>query len=246
MEIYGLLGYPLGHSFSRGFFNEKFANEGIDAEYVNFEIPDINEMRGILADHPHLHGLNVTIPYKEKILPFLDEINPEAAAIGAVNVVKVMSTKGKVYLKGYNSDVIGFVKSLKPLLQPYHKKALVLGTGGASRAIRYGLSQLGITVQMVSRRKTEGCIQYEDLNQEIMQEHTVIVNCTPCGMFPKIDECPDIPYQYLGTSHLLYDLTYNPETTLFMKKGLAQGAQVKNGLDMLIIQAKAAWEFWNK
>lgn len=246
MDIYGLLGYPLGHSFSRGFFNEKFANEGIDAEYVNFEIPEINEMRSILAAHPHLKGLNVTIPYKEKILPYLDEVDPEAAAIGAVNVVKVISTSGRIQLRGFNSDVIGFVNSLKPLLRPHHNKALVLGTGGASRAIRYGLTQLGISYQMVSRRKAEGCLQYANLDKEIIKEHTIIINCTPCGMFPKINECPDIPYQDLNENHLLYDLTYNPDTTLFMKKGIERKAQVKNGLEMLIIQAKAAWDFWNK
>lgn len=246
MDIYGLLGYPLGHSFSRGFFNEKFTSERIDAEYVNFEIPDINEVRSILAAHPHLKGLNVTIPYKEKILPYLDETDSEASAIGAVNVVKVLSSEGKVYLKGFNSDVIGFVDSLKPLLAPHHQKALVLGTGGASRAIRYGLTKLGLSYQMVSRRKAEGCLLYSELSQEIIKEHTVIVNCTPCGMYPKVDECPDIPYQELNSTHLLYDLTYNPGTTLFMKKGLDQGAQVKNGLEMLILQAKAAWDFWNK
>lgn len=246
MDQYGLLGFPLGHSFSRGFFGEKFVQEGIDAEYVNFEIPDVDEVRHILETHVNLKGLNVTIPYKEKILPYLDEVDAEAQSIGAVNVIRVRMDEGKIHLKGFNSDVIGFMDSLKPLLAPHHTKALVLGTGGASKAICYGLKKLGISYLAVSRRKQEGCIQYEDINPALLQEYKVIVNCTPCGMYPKINECPAIPYEELDSSHLLYDLTYNPETTLFMKKGADQGATVKNGWEMLVLQAQASWRFWNE
>lgn len=245
MEKYGLLGYPLGHSFSRGFFNEKFANEHIDAEYLNFEIADIDEVRGILAEYPNLHGLNVTIPYKEKILPYLDELTPEAKAIGAVNVIQVTHRHNKIHLKGFNSDVIGFSQSIEPLLELHDKKALILGTGGASKAVRYGLQKLGLEYQLVSRHRNESCIQYEDITAEMLQEYTVIVNCTPLGMYPKVDACPAIPYEGLGPKHLLYDLLYNPDTTLFMSKGHAQGARTKNGLEMLILQARAAWEFWH-
>lgn len=246
MDKYGLLGYPLGHSFSRKFFSEKFVQESIDAAYFNYEIPHIDEVRAILAEHSDLRGLNVTIPYKEQILPYLDEIDPEAAAIGAVNVIKVSKHNGQLVLKGFNTDVIGFVNSLRPLLKDHHTKALVLGTGGASKAIRYGLSQLGVAYQMVSRRKTEGCLQYTDVTPQLLEEYTVVINCTPCGMYPKVDECPDLPYHALSRQHLLFDLTYNPETTLFMKKGNEQGATTKNGWEMLVLQALAAWKFWNE
>lgn len=246
MDEYGLLGYPLGHSFSRTYFSEKFAKEGINAEYVNHEIPNIEDVRAILETHHNLKGLNVTIPYKEQILPYLDEIDPEAKAIGAVNVIKVTRENGKVHLKGFNSDVIGFKNSIRPLLKDCHTQALVLGTGGASRAVRYGLTQLGLSYRMVSRRKTAENLSYADITPELLQDFKVVINCTPCGMYPKVDECPAIPYEALQAQHLLYDLTYNPETTLFMKKGAAMGAATKNGWEMLVIQAEAAWRFWNE
>lgn len=242
MDTYGLIGYPLGHSFSRKFFTEKFEKEGIDAQYLNFEIPSIEEFPKTIKNNPTLRGLNVTIPYKQQVMQYLDDISEEAKAIGAVNVVKV----GKEGLTGYNSDVIGFVNSIKPLLKSHHKKALILGTGGASKAIRYGLEEkLGIETLFVSRKAHEGIITYKDVTADMLQEYEVIVNCSPVGMFPHANECPSLPYEAMNAAHLLYDLVYNPEETLFMKKGAARGATVKNGLEMLHLQALASWDFWN-
>ena len=241
MDKYGIIGFPLGHSFSRGFFTEKFARESIDAQYLNFEIPDANMLREVLRDNPELKGLNVTLPHKQAVIPLLDELSDEAKEIGAVNVIRVRDGK----LKGFNSDIIGFTESIKPLLQPWHKKALILGTGGASRAIRVGLTRLGIEWTYVSRTPREGMLTYSDLTAEVMQQYMVIVNCSPVGMFPKTGEAPNIPYELLTPKHLLYDLVYNPEETLFMQKGRAQDAIVKNGLEMLHLQAIASWEFWH-
>lgn len=245
MDKYGLIGFPLGHSFSKSFFNEKFQNEGIDAEYINFEIKGIDELPEVLATNPELLGLNVTIPYKEKVLSFLDYISVEARAIGAVNVIRVDHKGDDVLLKGYNSDVIGFTKSIEPLLETFHKKALILGTGGASKAINYGLKSLGLETVLVSRFERPGTIQYKDITPDVVKEYNVIVNCTPSGMFPHYDECPDLPYEALDNHNLLYDLIYNPDETLFMKKGRERGAQTKNGLEMLLLQAFASWDFWN-
>lgn len=247
MQKYGLVGYPLKHSFSIGYFNEKFSSEKIEAEYINFEIPDINNFPEIIEANPNLHGLNVTIPYKEKVIPYLDELDKQAAAIGAVNVIKIIRNKGgKPKLIGYNSDIIGFTQSIQPLLQSHHKKALILGTGGASKAVFHGLKNLGIEAKFVSRTARFGMLTYEELNAEIIKEYTVIVNCTPVGMYPKVDACPDIPYEAITSEHLLYDLLYNPNITLFMKKGEVKGAVTKNGLEMLLLQAFAAWEIWQK
>ena len=245
MDKYGLFGFPLGHSFSKSFFNEKFQNEGIDAEYINFEIKGIDELPEVLATNPELCGLNVTIPYKEKVLSFLDYISVEARAIGAVNVIRVDHKGDDVVLKGYNSDVIGFTKSIEPLLETFHRKALILGTGGASKAINYGLKSLGLETVLVSRFERPGTIQYKDITPDVVKEYNVIVNCTPSGMFPHYDECPDLPYEALDNHNLLYDLIYNPDETLFMKKGRERGAQTKNGLEMLLLQAFASWDFWN-
>ena len=248
MEKYGLIGYPLKHSFSITYFNEKFKSENIDAEYVNFEIPSISEFAEIVEENPNLRGLNVTIPYKEQVIPFLDELDPDTAKIGAVNVIKIVrQTKGKTKLIGYNSDIIGFTQSVQPLLQPYHRKALILGTGGAAKAVYYGLLNLGVQSTYVSRtKKAEGVLGYAELTPEVMAEHTLIVNCTPVGMYPKVDYCPPIPYHCLTPRHILYDLLYNPDTTLFMKRGKQQGAVVKNGLEMLLLQAFAAWDIWHQ
>lgn len=246
MKKYGLIGYPLGHSFSKNFFNEKFHSESINAEYVNFEIPSIKELPSVLLANPDLVGLNVTIPYKEQVIPYLDELDKDAAAIGAVNVIKILNHKGKTKLIGYNSDVIGFTQSIEPLLESQHKKALILGTGGASKAIRYGLTQLGVECKFVSRSPREGMLTYDALTPQIMDEYKVIVNCTPVGMYPHADKYPDIPYECLTPNHLLYDLLYNPDTTLFMKKGADRGAVTKNGLEMLLLQAFGAWDIWNK
>lgn len=247
MDKYGLIGYPLKHSFSVNYFNEKFNSEGIDAEYVNFEIPSINELPDVIKDNPNLKGLNVTIPYKEKVISYLDELDKDAQAIGAVNVIKIIrQPKGKYKLIGYNSDIIGFTESIEPLLEPHHKKALILGTGGASKAVFHGLKNLGIEAKYVSRTPAAGMLSYEELTPEIMAEYTIIINGTPVGMYPKVDFCPDIPYEYLTPNHLLYDLLYNPNVTLFMKKGEQHGAKTKNGLEMLLLQAFAAWEIWHK
>lgn len=247
MEKYGLIGYPLRHSFSIGYFNEKFKSEGIDAEYINFELPSLDEFPDVIAGNPTLKGLNVTIPYKEKIISYLDDLDKDTRAIGAVNVIKVIRKKNnKVKLVGYNSDIIGFTQSIEPLLQPHHKKALILGTGGAAKSVFHGLKNLGLESIYVSRTERKDMLTYETLTPEIMEEYTVIVNCTPLGMYPKVDDCPDIPYDLLTPNHLLYDLLYNPNVTLFMKKGMEQGAVTKNGIEMLLLQAFAAWEIWNE
>ena len=242
MDRYGIIGYPLGHSFSRAFFTEKFQREHIDAEYVNFEIPSADMLPGIVQANPNLRGLNVTLPHKEAVIPMLDELSDEAKEIGAVNVIRVRDGR----LKGFNSDIIGFMDSIRPLLKPWHQHALVLGTGGASRAIRMGLQRLGIEWTYVSRTPAPGRLTYADLTSELMEHYQVIVNCSPVGMFPRVDACPDIPYQLLTGRHLLYDLVYNPQETLFLKRGAEHGAAVKNGLEMLHLQALASWRFWNE
>ena len=244
-ELFGLVGYPLGHSFSESFFNNKFNSEGIDAQYLNFEIPNINEFRNIINTNTNLRGLNVTIPYKEQVISYLDDIDITASEIGAVNVVKFIRNGNNLILKGFNSDVIGFCNSLKPLLKPHHTHALVLGTGGAAKAITHGLKSLGIEPIYVSRTKKDGVLTYNELTPGIIEKYQVIVNTTPAGMYPHVDTCPDIPYHLLTPQHLCYDVVYNPEVTLFMKKSQEQGAMVKNGLEMLILQALAAWEIWN-
>lgn len=246
MKKYGLIGNPLGHSFSKGYFNEKFSNENIDAEYVNFEIPTIDDLPAVIAENKNLCGLNVTIPYKEKVISYLDEVTTDARAIGAVNVIRIeRSTKGEPRLIGYNSDIVGFTQSIEPMLENHHKKALILGTGGASKAIFHGLKKLGIEAIFVSRRNMAGTVQYKDITPEVIQEYNVIVNCTPCGMYPHTDECPDLPYEAITEKNLLYDLIYNPDQTLFMRKGAERGAKVKNGLEMLLLQAFDSWRFWN-
>ena len=247
MDKYGLIGYTLGHSFSISYFNQKFSDEGINATYENFEIPSIDDLPEIIDRYPNLRGLNVTIPYKEKVIPFLDSISPEARAIGAVNVIRVVHQKNNTLLKGYNSDVIGFTQSIEPMLDPkWHKKALILGTGGASKAINYGLKSLGIEPVYVSRYERPGTIQYKSITPEVVREYNVIVNCTPVGMYPHTDECPQLPYEAMDSHTILYDLIYNPDQTLFMRNGAKYGAEVKNGLEMLLLQAFASWEFWHE
>lgn len=246
MQQYGLIGKPLGHSFSQRFFTEKFQREGLDAAYSNYELQMIEELPALLREHPDLCGLNVTIPYKEAVIPYLNEVSAEAEKIGAVNTVRVSLRNGTTYLEGFNTDLIGFRKSLEPLLKPHHTAALVLGTGGASKAVCAALQQLGIAVQRVSRNSAANTITYDELTPEVMALHTLIINCSPVGMFPHFDTFPQIPYHCLTSQHLLYDLVYNPEETLFLSMGRRYGAQMKGGLEMLHIQAEAAWEIWNR
>lgn len=245
-KLYGLLGYPLVHSFSQNYFNQKFESENIDAEYINFEIPDVGMLMEVVAENENLNGLNVTIPYKEQVIPFLDEIDPAAKEVGAVNVIKFIRDKDGLRLKGYNSDIIGFTDSIKSLLKPHHQSALVLGTGGAAKAVSYSLRKLGLDVQLVSRRKSANTLVYEELTKNDLKTHKVIVNTTPLGMYPNVDICPDIPYRYLTPQHLCYDLIYNPDETLFLKNSRLAGAQVKNGLEMLLLQAFASYSIWNQ
>jgi Shikimate 5-dehydrogenase len=245
MDKYGLIGYPLSHSFSKDFFNTKFRSENTDAEYVNFEIPNIEQLRTVIKDNPSLKGLNVTIPYKEKVIPYLDDLSENVRLIGAVNVIRFDRKKNKLRLIGYNSDIIGFKQSIEPMLEG-RTRALILGTGGSSKAVFYGLKQLGVESQVVSRDKDKALLTYDDLSPEVMALSKIIVNTTPVGMYPKVDECPAIPYEYLTEDHLLYDLLYNPNETLFMKKGKERSATVVNGLEMLLLQAYASWEFWNE
>jgi shikimate dehydrogenase len=245
MKLYGIIGYPLGHSFSKQYFTDKFDKEGIDAHYEKFEISDITQLKEVIQDE-HLVGLNVTIPYKKQIIPYLNALEPRAAEIGAVNVIRIERQGNSVILVGDNSDVVGFMESIRPLLKPHHQKALILGTGGASKAVQYGLAQLGIASHFVSRHEKEGMFTYSQLTEDIMHDHTVIVNASPVGTFPHSDEFPDIPYKWIGHQHLLYDLVYNPSMTCFLEKGTAQGATIKNGLEMLAKQAVEAWNIWNK
>lgn len=242
--VYGLVGFPLGHSFSRSFFTDKFAREGIDARYINFELPDISLLENVVADTAGLRGFNVTIPYKQAVIPMLNHLDAEAAEIGAVNVVRV---EGDGSLSGYNSDVYGFVESIRPLLAGgNHTKALVLGTGGASRAVCYGLRSLGTRPTRVSRKPGPDNITYADLSPEVMSAHTVVVNTTPLGMYPAVDTAPDIPYDMITSRHVCFDLVYNPETTRFMQLCAARGATVSNGLLMLRLQALRAWDIWTR
>lgn len=247
MDTYGLIGHPLGHSFSQGFFHDKFQGEHIDAQYLNFDVPDAHDVLEVLAAQPTLRGFNVTIPYKQQIMPYLDEVSKEARAIGAVNVVKVERKGSRTRLLGYNSDVVGFSQSIKPFIRPHHKKALILGTGGSSKAVLYALTRtFHLDTVCVSRFEKPNTVTYEALTPQVMEEYTVIVNCTPVGMYPNISACPPIPYEALTPKHLLFDLIYNPEQTLFLRKGRQQGAETKNGLEMLLLQAIESWRIWQK
>ena len=244
MKQFGLIGLPLVHSFSKKYFTEKFENEQIDAQYGLFELKQIEDFSKLIAT-TEFSGINVTIPYKEQVIPFLHELDDTAAKIGAVNVIKFIRDNGELKLKGYNSDAIGFENSIHPFLKPSHHKALILGTGGASKAINYTLQKLGLETTFVSRTKKFGVLTYDQLSAQVMVDYQVIVNASPVGTFPHSDECPDIPYHYLTPNHLLFDAVYNPAETLFLKKGKEMGAPGLNGEGMLIGQANAAWEIWN-
>lgn len=244
MKKLGLLGKNISYSFSKAYFKSKFENENIkNVTYENFDIESINLFPSIVKNTKNLRGLNVTIPYKQEVMPFLDKINKKARAIGAINTIKI-TKKGK--LVGYNTDFYGFTKSLEPLLKPYHSSALILGTGGASKAVAYSLEQLGISYHYVSRKKSEGIsYTYETLTESILKQHKIIINCTPLGTFPNIDDCPDIPYSGITKHHILFDLIYNPEETKFLQLGKQQNAVTTNGLGMLKLQAEKSWSIWN-
>jgi shikimate dehydrogenase len=243
MKAYGLIGYPLTHSFSEKYFNEKFAAEHItDCTYKLYELPDINELPALIKSIPNLHGLNVTVPHKEKVMPFLDAIETEAQKIGAVNVIKIENGK----TTGYNSDYQGFIQSLENFYPVGSgSQALVLGTGGAAKAVLAALDALSISYKVVSRQPQPGQLHYNELTPAIMATHTLLINATPLGTYPKVDTCPPIPYEALTENHYLYDLVYNPAETLFLKKGREAGARIKNGHEMLVRQAEVAWEIWN-
>ncbi len=246
MRKYGLLGFPLTHSFSKQHFTEKFEREKIDSSYENFEIDNISKLADVIKHNPEIIGLNVTIPYKEQVIPFLNDLNESAREVGAVNTIKVTRTASGVYMKGFNTDTYGFETSLKPLLRPWHKKALILGTGGASKALKYVLIKLGIEYLSASIEELkEGEIRYEDIDEQMMQEHLLIINATPLGTYPNTEAFAPIPYEFIGDKHLLFDLVYNPEVTQFLTKGKAQGAAIKNGYEMLLGQAKKSYEIWN-
>lgn len=240
---FGLIGKNISYSFSSGYFTKKFEDLNLkNHSYVNFDLETIAEFEGLLGANRDIRGFNVTIPYKQKILPFLNKIDDTAFQIGAVNTIKVSDNK----LIGYNTDVIGFQKSIEPHLKAHHKNALILGTGGASKAVAYVFKELGINYRFVSRRPDEGQLSYTDLKEMLFQQYTVIVNCTPLGTHPDIEKLPDIPYDFLGSNHLLFDLIYNPEKTAFLAAGELRRASIANGQKMLEIQAEASWEIWNR
>jgi len=242
MRRFGLIGKTLTHSFSQTYFSKKFEQEGLaDTVYQNFELPQIQDIDTLLDQYPDLQGFNITIPYKEEILPYLFQQNEMVKAVGACNCVRVVD--GKFY--GFNTDVIGFCDSLQPQLKPHHTKALILGWGGAAKAVAYALKSLGIEYLVVSRKKTEGGVTYTEINRELLQLYTLIINTTPLGMYPNVDAAPQIPYQHLSSQHFLFDLVYNPTQTQFLQLGAQQGAQTANGYNMLIGQAEESWRIWN-
>lgn len=240
MKIYGLVGKSLKHSFSQAYFSKKFEKENLQAAFQNFELPTIDVFPELIRKNQNIKGLSVTIPYKTAIIPFLDAIDPDALEIGSVNSVHVKNG----HTKGFNTDVIGFKSSIKPFLEHGMERALILGTGGASKAVAYALRQIGLDVMFVSRTPNQGQLSYSDINENVIKAFRLIINTTPLGMYPDVASCPEIPYEFIGNTHLLYDLTYNPSLTEFLRKGKEQGAVVINGLSMLHIQAEASWEIW--
>jgi shikimate dehydrogenase len=241
MQRYGLIGFPLKNSFSVNYFNQKFAEQGIDAVYQNFALDSIAAFPELIKNHQDLNGINVTIPYKQQVIPFLNHLDIVAQKVGAINTIKFTQNE----LIGYNTDVFGFEKSILPLLKPWHQSALVLGAGGASKAVHYVLNKLGIKYTQVSRKSDEGLL-YEEVDKSFIRSHQIIINCTPLGMFPLVDDFPPIPYNFITNLHLVYDLIYLPEETLFLKQAREKGAITKNGLEMLTLQAEKAWQIWNE
>jgi len=246
LKHYGLIGYPLGHSFSAAYFSEKFDRDGIDATYRNFPLQRIGEFEILLKQEPDLYGLNVTVPYKQAIIPYLDALSQTARAVQAVNTICFCRKEEHRALTGHNTDVVGFEKSLRKHLKKHHTSALVLGTGGSAGAVTFVLENLGIEYQRVSRQTGEDRLSYRELDPDRVTRSTLIINCTPLGMHPEVDACPDLPYQAITRKHLLFDLVYNPAKTRFLARGEAQGAAIANGHDMLVNQAEAAWEIWNR
>jgi len=260
MKLYGLIGYPLSHSFSKKFFTEKFQKEHItDASYTLIPIEDIKDLANVLKENPNLFGLNVTVPHKINVLKYLDWIEHDAKQVGAVNCIRVFAESpvmaaftgevgviGHNYrLEGYNTDVYGFETSLRPLLQNWHSDALILGDGGAAKAVKYVIGKLGMDYQVVTRKAQPNSILFSELTPGLIAKYKLIINTTPVGMYPNVEECPLLPYEAITDEHLLYDLIYNPEETLFLKNGAKNGAAIKNGLEMLILQAEKSWEIWN-
>jgi len=245
MRKFGIIGYPLGHSFSKKYYLEKFGKEGIrDVHYDMYPIADIQDFRTLYENDDKFHGFNVTLPHKQAVIPFLDELSDEAREIAAVNCIQIRRKDGgKPYLKGHNTDAHGFERSIFPLLKP-DRKALVLGNGGAAKAVLYVLKKLDVPFKIVSRSAQNGDLTYADLTETTIREHAVIINCSPLGTFPDVENAPNIPYGGIGKGHLLYDLVYNPEETVFLRKGKERGAAVKNGLEMLILQAEKNWDIW--
>jgi shikimate dehydrogenase len=258
MKTFGLIGYPLSHSFSKKYFSEKFERENIrDCSFELFPLKEIDELPALISANPDLSGLSVTIPYKEKVIPFLDELDETAKKIGAVNCIRISQAPGNQspFLTGYNTDVFGFRQSIKPFLETSHERALILGTGGASKAVYHVLKEIGIECYFVTRDKSalkrvnadnSKIFDYTELNEYVLKAFKLIVNTTPLGMSPDLHTFPDIPYQYADATHLLYDLVYNPAETEFLKKGKARGATTINGLSMLHLQAEEAWRIWNR
>jgi shikimate dehydrogenase len=246
MRKFGLIGFPLGHSFSRQYFSQKFRDEKIaDCSYDNYPLEKIDNLPLLLKSEPLLEGLNVTIPYKSAVIPFLDSVSPEAAEIGAVNVIGIRRNRNDIVLKGFNSDVTGFTRSLKPWLKVQKGNALVLGTGGSSKAVTYALHKLGMNITLVSREQKPGTVSYGQVDERLLGDTDIIVNTTPLGMFPKTDAKPNLDYSLLSEKHILFDLVYNPEITEFLKAGQERGCTIVSGLKMLQIQAEKAWEIWN-
>lgn len=245
MKVFGLVGYPLGHSFSKIYFEEKFEKTGVKGQFLNFEIADIHELDKVIETNTTLTGFAVTIPYKEKIMPLLSHLDESATVVGAVNSVKVVRKWGSTETIGYNTDYIGFWEGLRTFDLPKTVQALILGTGGASKAVAYALRLKEIPYTFVSRNPSEKMLNYKDLDKKVIENHRLIINTTPLGTYPKIDECVNIPYEYLTKEHILYDLVYNPKETLFLKKGREQGAQTINGQLMLEQQAEVSWKLWN-
>lgn len=242
MKLFGLIGFPLTHSFSEKYFSDKFRKEEIEeCKYELYPLENVEDVRFLFEVNKELKGLNVTIPYKESVIEYLDDLDDIAQKIGAVNCIKI----DEIQRVGYNTDYAGFRDSLKPLLKKHHTKALVLGTGGASKAVVYALNEMGIQTTLVSRKEGTTELTYQQLTKEIIAQHPIIINCTPVGMYPDIQLCPEIPYEFITAQHILYDLIYNPGKTLFLEKGEKQGATIKNGLQMLELQAEYAWEIWN-